>query len=435
MKNTIQILILLLSITSHADNIQLRVGQKHFFPAAIDATINLQKPNVADISETEDGISILAKQPGTTGLTINNQKHVITVIGRVTDSFLLNVKKTLHGTMGLTAKLVAGQVVVGGDLYRLDDWIRLEKLARANRATYVFDAALEPDVQAMAQEHFSHILESRNLSRPTIFWDPKPEIKLPPEAMAQIEEYKGVFRYFGMSIVGQQNGLFLKPLVQIKVVIAEVNRKFQRNLGIEWPDSYSAKLLPRESSRSPLDVVLRAIEDNGEGQILAEPTLVARSGSSAEFLAGGEFAIRTVTEHQKTVLWKNHGINLRVKPLADSDGRMSVEIFTEISLIDSSQTIDGIPGLKTNRVSTQFDLDGSRTIALSGLVRNEWGQSAKQVPGLGQIPILGNLFKSQNYQKSKSELVIFVTPKIVNSRNEETVKGNLPKSWRSNEFL
>jgi pilus assembly protein CpaC len=116
-----------------------------------------------------------------------------------------------------------------------------------------------------------------------------------------------------------------------------------------------------------------------------------------------------------------------VKPLADFQGAISLEIQTEVSLIDMANAVEGIPGLKTNMVKSHFDLPGRRTIALSGLLKQELGESKEGLPYLTRIPILGALFSSQKFLKQQTELVIFVTPEIHVPDSDEKIE--MPQGW------
>ena len=129
----------------------------------------------------------------------------------------------------------------------------------------------------------------------------------------------------------------------------------------------------------------------------------------------------------KNIIWKKHGILLSIKPITNLKGHLSLDISTEVSIIDAAQTIDGIPGLKTNRMSTQIEQSKPHPIALSGLIRKDWGISKEQIPYFAQIPVLGSLFKSKNYLNQKSELIIFILPQILPQDTNESFK--FPKEW------
>ena len=148
-------------------------------------------------------------------------------------------------------------------------------------------------------------------------------------------------------------------------------------------------------------------------RVLARPNLLCRSGKEAEFVAGGEFPIKIFNYRQQDVVWKRYGIVLKIKPKADASGRISLGLETEVSTIDPAHTVDGIPGMLTNRVASYFDLTRPRTIVLSGLLKNEDSVHNAGVPGLSGLPILGPLFGSKEWKENRTELVIFVRPSIV----------------------
>jgi pilus assembly protein CpaC len=134
-----------------------------------------------------------------------------------------------------------------------------------------------------------------------------------------------------------------------------------------------------------------------------------------------------ISRNARDVVWKQHGVILRVKPKADFQGAISLEIETEISILDMANAVDGIPALKTNSVKSHFDLAGKRTIALSGLIRQEQGRSGEGLPYLSNIPILGRLFSSKRFMNYQTELVVFVTPEIHSPEADEKIE--MPEGW------
>lgn len=187
---------------------------------------------------------------------------------------------------------------------------------------------------------------------------------------------------------------------------------------------------------------LNLYERNGDAVVLASPQLAARSGSSAKFQAGGEIPYSVVNQNGFiTVQFKNYGIILEVKPRADATGAIRSEILAEVSEPDSSiSTLQGVPGLRTRRAQTEFNVRTGETMVLAGLLDRRKGQTIEQVPGLGSIPILGHLFKSKRFTNDETELVVFVTPTIVTPQDSalnarrEAVEGAaeryLAEHWR-----
>ena len=148
--------------------------------------------------------------------------------------------------------------------------------------------------------------------------------------------------------------------------------------------------------------------------MLAEPNLTTRSGETASFLAGGEFPIQSVSGLGAVdVEFKEYGIKLDIEPVVDENQNIVSRVMAEVSSIDPSVSIGSIPGLLTRKTESVINVKNNETIVISGLVSSEMSKSVSKFPFLGEIPILGELFKSRDFRDKKSELVIFVTPTIV----------------------
>jgi pilus assembly protein CpaC len=174
---------------------------------------------------------------------------------------------------------------------------------------------------------------------------------------------------------------------------------------------------------------LDALERKGLARTLAEPTLVALSGETASFLAGGEFPIPVAQNVAGggggggnggaaiTIEFKPFGVSLAFTPTVLADGIINMVVAPEVSSIDPSAsiTVNGltIPGLQTRRAKTVVELRDGESFALAGLIRSDFQDTVRQFPILGSIPILGTLFRSSGFQKSETELVIIVTPRLV----------------------
>jgi pilus assembly protein CpaC len=159
-------------------------------------------------------------------------------------------------------------------------------------------------------------------------------------------------------------------------------------------------------------------ENDGLITTLAQPNLTALSGETASFLAGGEFPVLISTAlGQTSILYKQYGVSLAFSPTVLADGRISMRVRPEVSELSSegSITLNGynIPGLQVRRAETTVELGSGQSFMIGGLLSNNANNSTDKVPGLGNLPILGVLFRSNNFRKQQTELVIVVTPYIV----------------------
>jgi len=170
-------------------------------------------------------------------------------------------------------------------------------------------------------------------------------------------------------------------------------------------------------SSFPFSAILSLLESNGLSKTLAEPTLVAMSGQDAKFLAGGEFPIPVSTGLGAVgVQWKKFGIILNFTPTVVSEGFLHLKLQTEVSDIDSSRTITvggfSVPGLISRQSETTVRLSDGQSFAIAGLLNDQIRSTIQKVPLLGDIPILGALFRSVSYQRQESELIVVITARL-----------------------
>jgi pilus assembly protein CpaC len=174
---------------------------------------------------------------------------------------------------------------------------------------------------------------------------------------------------------------------------------------------------------------IHALKSQGALRSLAEPNLIAMDGQQASFLAGGEFPVPVVQggagggQQTVTIVFKEYGVRLNFKPTIIDEDHIRLELEPEVSSIDFANGVrfDGfvIPGLRTRRAKTGVELRDGQSFALAGLLDNSETQNISKIPGIGDIPILGNLFKSKSFQKNETELMFIVTAQLVKPVNRD----------------
>ena len=169
-------------------------------------------------------------------------------------------------------------------------------------------------------------------------------------------------------------------------------------------------------------VTVSVLEQNGLAHTLAEPTLVALSGQSASFLAGGELPIPVAQSSggggtSITIEYKPFGIRLMVTPTVLAGDRIALKVAPEVSELDFNSSVDTggvtVPGLRTRRADTAIELASGESFAISGLVSHQFNTNIDKIPGLGDLPILGALFKTTRFEREDRELLMIVSPHLV----------------------
>ena len=242
--------------------------------------------------------------------------------------------------------------------------------------------------------------------------------------------------------------------VMLKVTVAEVRRDIIKQMGVDLSASMNAgntivkfnNNTPFTANNGPLvagnalttsfgsmpsvQATLRAMESAGVVRTLAEPNLTAISGESATFTSGGEFPIPTGVTCQtttggtigqcvQTVTYKKFGISLNFTPVVLAEGRISLRVMTEVSEISSENALTGgaggttIPSIKTRRAETTLEIPSGGSVAMAGLIQQQTKQAVNGLPGVDQLPVLGALFRSQDFINNETELMVLVTPYVV----------------------
>ncbi len=166
------------------------------------------------------------------------------------------------------------------------------------------------------------------------------------------------------------------------------------------------------------DILIQALEDRGLARRLAEPNLVAMSGERASFLAGGEFPVPVASDRDKiTVDYKKFGVGLSFLPTVLEDGVINLRIEPEVSQIDPTTAVRtasvAVPGIIVRRASTVVELRDGQSFAIAGLLQSYSSEQQQQLPWLGEIPIIGALFRSAAFERRETDLAIIVTPRLV----------------------
>src|SRR5882724_5175307 len=190
----------------------------------------------------------------------------------------------------------------------------------------------------------------------------------------------------------------------------------------------------------PIGAVIKALQQKNLLQILAEPNLIAVNGKEASFLAGGEFPFPIVQPGAGftavTISFKEFGVKLKFTPVIMPNGNIHLRVVPEVSTLDfaNSLTISGftVPAISTRRADTEFELQDGQSFVIAGLMDNRVTNLSNKIPGLGDIPILGNFFKSKSAQKSNSELMVLCTARRVAAGNQPPSGPKYPKPFLDN---
>ena len=245
--------------------------------------------------------------------------------------------------------------------------------------------------------------------------------------------------------------------ILIKAKLIEVKKTALRDIGVDWADIAAGPVfgtldefvtnehfrvvpegveglsgLPLQlgtnnhyfAMTTVVESVINLLVNNGDARLLAEPTLTCINGGQADFLVGGEVPIPVQNQDGAlNVIFKQFGIILNVEPRANELGLIRTKVGVEVSSVDKAISVLGIPGFATRKTNTEMNVQSGETMIVAGLFSSEDAKTVVKVPGLGSIPVLGELFKSRQFRRGESELVVLVTPQIIGADADAVKTG------------
>ncbi|NNC36216.1 MAG: type II and III secretion system protein family protein [Hyphomonadaceae bacterium] len=355
------------------------------FDTAVGHTM-LADPSIADlIPMTDQSIYVLGKNKGTTSLTLFGKEQNLLGV------FDLNVS---HDLAGLKQRL-----------YQVAPNERIE--VRSNGDSIILGGQVsDPSVAATAVRMAEQIAPGKVLN---IIASPKSQQVMLRVKIAEVQ--RSTSKALGLST----NAFFNNGAETLSFLSGVLN-----------PSSFAAGSAQFQLGEVNMNMFFDALEEKGVLSTLAEPTLVAVSGETANFLAGGEFPIPSggsvviaedgASDRTVRIQFKEFGVKLAYTPTIIGD-TISLVIAPEVSVLDPANGIQAngfvIPALVTRRAKTTIELKNGQSFAIAGLLQETFEDNVAQIPWFGNIPIIGALARSSDYQKRKSELVIIVTPYIV----------------------
>ena len=380
-------------------------------------------PEVADVNPlTDHTLSILGKKIGTTRVSVYAEGKKLVGIFDVEVQYditrLSNELKRRFAGSHLQASSVNGRIMLSGE---------------------VVDAATLDKAVTVARQFGPEIINSVSVMQPQQVMLEVRFIEISRTAGRELGVQWNVFNKYATANIGSQQAAGSLPL------------STPANANTLAPGEVAAGVLSGASpfgfaigriisGSTTIDVALNALEQKGIARSLAEPNLVALSGDTASFLAGGEYPIPVAGSFgQVTVDYKKYGVGLAFTPTVLGHSVINLKIEPEVSQIDTTHNIAissgvTVPALIVRRASTTIELRDGQSFMIGGLLQNNNQNAIDQLPWIGSVPVLGTLFSSKSYQQNQTDLAIIVTPHLVRpTRPGDVVKTPADDSLPPND--
>lgn len=435
------------ALAQEGSSVSLGVGSQKVLTIPGLSRVALGDPSIAEVKTLGSGqLLITGLGEGKTTLLVwktsgQRVSYLVAVRKQDPNEVISEIKRLLGEIEGVSVRMVGDRIYLDGQAYTTQDADRINEVVSLYPNVKSF-VKIAPNAKKLVAQNLNAAFQKAGLKNvqanvvgATIFLEGSVESQQDLQKAELITKAIGE-KVENLLVVG------IKRMILSEVQFVEIRRNSRDRYGIRYPtditgsvsatSSITQQLFPGTFGEGSANIGLNAGADfsigfqgnDGYGRLLAQPKLVCASGEKAEFLAGGEVPIPLITNNQFSVEYKKYGVILNLRPTADRNGNIQTEIEAEASEIDTSVSVSfggssAIPGFRTRKVKTNVTVRHGETIVLSGVFSHDEQKSVSKIPGLGHIPIVGELFKSRGFDSTKRELVIFVTPRIVNPDSDK----------------
>ncbi|QSQ27243.1 pilus assembly protein N-terminal domain-containing protein [Pyxidicoccus parkwayensis] len=435
------------ALAQDGTSVSLGVGSQKVLTVPGLSRVALGDPTIAEVKTLGSGqLLITGLGEGKTTLLVwktsgQRVSYLVSVRKQDPNEVISEIKRLLGEIEGVSVRMVGDRIYLDGQAYTTQDADRINEVVSLYPNVKSF-VKIAPNAKKLVAQNLNAAFQKAGLKNvqanvvgATIFLEGSVESQQDLQKAELITKAIGE-KVENLLVVG------IKRMILSEVQFVEIRRNSRDRYGIRYPTditgtvgataTISQQLFPGTFGEGSANLGLNAGADfsigfqgnDGYGRLLAQPKLVCASGEKAEFLAGGEVPIPLITNNQFSVEYKKYGVILNLRPTADRNGNIQTEIEAEASEIDTSVSVSfggssAIPGFRTRKVKTNVTVRHGETIVLSGVFSHDEQKSVSKIPGLGHIPIVGELFKSRGFDSTKRELVIFVTPRIVNPDSDK----------------
>lgn len=372
---------------------------------------------VQNLKNRKKQISITAKGPGTSSLTLIGQSPPIThkfiVLSKKIDELYKFLIRKIFKIPGVQITSDRNKIFLSGTVYSLEDLNSLHHTTK-DRKSIINEVNISLEAVKIEAQNILELLKKlgyKMLSLKLMEASRKILLRISlPDKNALKNIKKLLEPYELILIIKPIFNPLPKSIVSLEVQFVEFKEGFEETLGFKWENSFH--VLPLSIK---LASFIKAHARSGKTRILATPKLVCASGEKANFLAGGQIPLKIISEKGSHIEWKNYGIKLNFAPKILDEQMIDLKITVNVSDLDYANSIENIPAVSTRKVTTQISIKDGKPFFISGLVKNSQGKNIEKLPILGSIPILGELFKSRSFLEDRSELIVLITPRIADT--------------------
>ncbi|MCH2534589.1 MAG: type II and III secretion system protein [Bdellovibrionales bacterium] len=410
--NIVLLLHLFLSFPAFGKNIHyIEPGEIIKITIPTSSNVHISTKRFLMIEDLYSHLKIVGKREGKTVINIGSHIHILYVVDSLVKKAIEDVEKIINNMIGVELIVNNGVPVITGKLHRLKDWIDVRKAFGGS--LFKFEAKIDDDLKPKIIKYMNNELASLP-SLENFRTSPYPQVtyfNIPEKLKSSLQKY---YKSWGIEDVLfiENPDINYQSTIEIALEFYEVSITASKSYGINWANTMGYQLFPESTVTGDLQSQLQLLVSKGDAKLVQRSTLKTANTHSVKFVAGGEIAIPQYSYKSKSVTWKTYGLQLEFTPKIIKS-KIQTKIKAEVSDIHESQTVNGIPGIKTNKYESLLSLEPNSPVIISGLIKKRRQKTTEGILGLSDIPLFGELFKSNQFVNNQSELVVVLTVKQV----------------------
>ncbi len=407
---------------TNSKQVQLAKGEQYKLPVAQGSRFSIGNPEVIRVKPTTgaNGRSMLLVQGRSLGFSDlvvfsgkNEKIYKFRVFAKRSAAFAKDVQGLLRGMPGVRVEQNGNNWIISGEAHSVEDFEKIQTLSANAPKKIKFLGGLSSSAKNVVFHKLQELFEDAGIEGVSVRTVGKAiwlEGKVTSKRDKTVAETiaRSVYPSIDSHIeVAFESG----EVLRFEIKMLEALRADKDRVGFSWSTNIPKIFQIHKhftKGNFSLDSSLDILANKGLVKVLSKPMIYVNERGKAELRVGGEIPLKIQTRYRQNISWKSYGLLLQIQVPGHANGLTRAKIKIEISDLDFSNAIDGLPGLRVNKMETEVDLSDGKTVFLSGLLQTQKQKNEQGIALLKDIPILGELFKSRSFLERKSELLIAV---------------------------
>lgn len=405
----LSLLVIFCSPYLYAEKHIIKISEPLLLPINAKQKINISGSKHIKWIDKGRNLKVIGQSEGLVEIKTLSKNYEIQIINKKKYNIYTKYKKLLSTLKGLEIDFINNTPTIKGNLYRFNDWEKINAITNKNQIYYLMNAVIDKDVRAVATKKFTSLLFQYSQLMPELKLLPHPTIYRLKNSSS--DDFDHIFKLMGFRIKEKNNSNISKQ-IRMSLNFIEISKASSSNLGVTWSGGFQARVYKNFIDNSSIDALLSQSSSDGDAKVIYKTQIVCEINQECHFSEGGQFPVRTSGYINSSIVWKNYGLALKFTPNLLSNERVKIKLQYDLSHLDSQG--DGeVPAIKSKTMLTYVNTKNNMPIVVTGLENSISRNSGSGPVPIKQIPLLNKIFTNNTANKSETKMLLVVTPSLL----------------------